>query len=98
MIEPTTETWYDKHTGKHRLYPHYVLEPENGGLRCTYCRVFFPPGNDGSIDIETVGCTERKETPCPWCGELPLCAPDCVGIRMLLSSSKVYICGDNPFP
>ena len=91
------ETWYDKYSGKERLYPHYSLMPENKGLRCSYCKVFFAPGDDGFIEIEGVGCTERGHQLCPWCGETPLCAPDCVGIRMLLSDTRVYLTGDNPF-
>lgn len=33
---------------------------------------------------------------CQWCGQTPLCAPDCVGIRMLLSDSRIYIAGETP--
>ena len=102
-IDPTKEKWFNKYFNRWELYPHMILdpEPENAGWRCLHCKVLIPwgePDKDGLVSSESpIGCTERH-TPCKWCGEQPLCAPDCVGIRMLLSDPKVYVIGDNPFP
>ena len=100
----TKEKWYDKDSNRWRLYPHMIMTPDNErqGWVCDYCHHFVPwgePDKDGlvSADDDVVGCTERH-TPCPWCGSEPLCAPDCVGIRMILSDPKIYVIGDNPFP
>ncbi|KKN50754.1 hypothetical protein LCGC14_0629240 [marine sediment metagenome] len=96
------DKWWDKHSEKWRLYPHMIMEPspEENGWRCDYCNELIPwgePDEDGMVSCESdVGCTERKK-PCKWCGESPLCAPDCVGIRMLFSDPKVYVAGANPF-
>ena len=89
MPDLTTETWFDKHSGKEQLYPHLTLNRAVGGWRCAFCKVLFPKiGNSKSI-----GCTERTG-PCTWCGEAPLCAPDCAGVRMALSDPKVHIAGE----
>jgi len=103
LEELQKELYYNKYTNKWCLYPHMILDPEPGnhGWRCLYCHELIPwgePDENGSISCESeIGCTERPK-PCPWCGEQPLCAPDCVGIKMLLSDPKIYVCGDNPFP
>jgi len=94
-----SERWWDKYCQKWRLYPHLILMPENGGLRCDFCALFLPPDQDGSVPLEQAdgtGCTERKDA-CRWCGETPLCAPNCAGMRLLLSDPKVYVTGENPF-
>lgn len=103
QTDPTKEKWYDKRSKRWRLFPHMILFPdeERQGYECEYCHHLIPwgePDKDGLVLCEdNVGCTERH-TPCKWCGEEPLCAPDCVGIRMLLSEPKIYLIGDNPFP
>jgi len=77
------ELWWGKYNHKHRPRPHL--------FRRRHC------GIAGHCDkISEVSCTERKD-PCPWCGQTPLCAPDCVAIRVLLSDSKAYVIGNNPF-
>ena len=90
------ETWFDKRSGKQRLYPHLVLEPVgicgNRCWKCVYCGA-----EDEYYKVRAIGCTERKAA-CQWCGEKPLCAPDCVGIRMALSGDNVHVIGENPFP
>jgi len=88
-----SDYWWDKHLGKFRLYPHLVMIPIGGGIwECGDCKA------RGTLDeLEGVGCPVSKDNPpCPWCGEAPLCAPDCVGIRMVLSDPKVYTIG-NPY-
>ena len=90
-----TEQYWDKRLEKWRYFPHLVMTPEGEGLRCNYCDLYMPHDGDGFISIEKdQGCTERKPM-CQWCGEGPLCAPDCVGIRMLFSDPKVYIVGED---
>lgn len=100
--DPTTETWWDERLQKNRLYPHLWLTrvPNEEGHAdekrrwgCTYCRVIRVDVND----FNKFGCTERKES-CKWCGEKPLCAPDCLGVRMALSEGATEIVGGNPFP
>ena len=71
----STGKWWDKYGKKWRLYPHLIMTPEDGGLRCNHCGLFIPPLSDGSIDMDASGCTERKNA-CSWCGERPLCAPE----------------------
>ena len=87
------ERWWDRHLKKWRLYPHLICDNLwDGRYKCLYCGL----EGDYNRELTKVSCTERK-SPCPWCGGTPLCKPDCVGIRMLLSDPKVYVIGDNPF-
>ena len=86
------ELWYDEYSHKYRIYPHLICENLwDGRYRCVYC------GLEGDYNkvLSKVGCTERKK-PCLWCGQAPLCAPDCVGMRMLLSDPKAHLIG-NPY-
>ncbi len=91
-IEITTKTWWDKYSNEHRPYPHLICHNlRDGRYKCRHC------GIEGEYNkINKTSCTERPK-PCKWCGQTPLCAPDCVGIRMILSDPKVYVTGSNPF-
>ena len=101
-VDLTKEMWFNKHFNRWEIYPHMIMipEPENKGWRCDYCKFLIPwgePDDYGCVSTESlIGCTERK-APCKWCGEQPLCAPDCTGMRLLLSDPKVYVTGENPF-
>ena len=100
--ELRSEKWFDKHTDKWEFYPHLTLLPNKlrKGWVCKYCGHFIPfgkPDKDGMVSCDDgIGCTERPK-PCKWCGESPLCAPDCVGMRMALSDDKLYVIGDTPY-
>ena len=85
------DTWYDKHLKIERPYPHLICSGvgDKGNYmihRCDYC------GLEGDYNdvLGKVSCTERPK-PCSWCGESPLCAPDCTGIALLLADPKVYV-------
>jgi len=82
--------WYDKHLKEWRLYPHLTMVRVKGKenvFKCAYCKRL------GTVrQLERVSCPERPE-PCKRCGETPLCAPDCVGVRMALSMPGVYVIG-----
>ena len=92
MRDLTKEKWWDKYLKEWRLYPHLCESPLGGDIWvCEYCHYI------GTLEqLNDIGCTEHKK-PCKWCGQTPLCAPECIGMRMLLSDDKVYVAGDNPF-
>ncbi len=90
------EKWWDKRGQKWRFYPHLTCRNnKDGKSQCVYCGEVMRQ-DDKWVYFEEISCTERKQ-PCQWCGESPLCAPNCVGIRMILSDPEVYVTGDNPF-
>jgi hypothetical protein len=35
-------------------------------------------------ELEAEDCTAPDPPPCEWCGRTPICAPDCMGIAVLL--------------
>ncbi len=55
---------------------------------CHWC------GDAGSFDeLESRNCGYEYPI-CPWCGQTPICAPDCVGCWLALSDPKIYIAGE----
>jgi len=81
--------YYDKELKKWLLYPHLSMKNTGNGIwKCDYCK------ETGKYnELSKIACTERPK-PCKWCGESPLCARDCVGIRIALSDPKVYVIGN----
>ena len=86
------DKWWDKRLLKWRLYPHLRVNSCNNGIwKCLYC------GKTGTFkEVYATGRTERPKT-CIWCGESPLCAPDCTGMQLLLGRPDVYVIGEDPF-
>ena len=95
MTEATEEKWWDKYNKKWRYFPHLVCtNNREGKSQCVHCGAVMRQDAEW-VYTEEIGCTERNP-PCEWCGESPLCAPDCVGIRMALSDPEVHVIG-NPY-
>ncbi len=83
--------------------PHLSVEatgPEGERVwRCTRC------GSEGDDIDEMMNEPARCSVPvdpCKWCGQAPLCAPDCVGMAMILSgvnpetmADDVYVIGQD---
>ena len=91
----TSDRYWDKHIGKMMPYPHlYCLGDGNGdnGIPQTHTCQFCGLSGDYNDVLMVTSCTERS-APCEWCGEAPLCSPDCVGVRMALSDPGVYVAG-----
>lgn len=60
--------------------PHNYLErqgiPPVDKWKCTYC------GVEGTFDeVEAIECS-HVYPPCKYCGQTPICAPNCGGIAM----------------
>ncbi len=95
LQELKQEKWWDKYGKKWRFYPHLICRNNSEGKsQCDYCGEVMR-SDDNWVYFEEIGCTERKGT-CEWCGESPLCAPDCTGILMALSGEDVHVIG-NPY-
>lgn len=81
------------------LKPHLSMRPvDPAGTKarrwtCTY------EGCTEAGDINILikqDCIEPPPPPCHWCGQTPLCAPDCAGIELALSGDDVHVVGEQP--
>lgn len=70
------------------MNPHNSLKKTYKGLdhwKCKYC------GMEGTYaELNAVECP-YEYPPCKYCGETPLCAPDCKGIVMALTDPGGFI-------
>lgn len=83
--------WWDKRLKQYRPYPHLSMTKTQGNTwKCRYCGEENPDCNA----LCQTSCAERPE-PCKWCGESPLCAPDCMGIALALSAPEVFVIGES---
>ncbi len=79
------------------LNPHNLLDRlapvgEIGPWRCRMC------GAEGLLEeLDTTACG-YEYPPCKWCGQTPLCAEDCVGIGLALSSPGIQVISDGDPP
>jgi len=55
--------------------------------RCFYCKA------EGLFEeLQAIACT-HVYPPCEFCGQTPICAPDCAGCLALLGAPGVYVVG-----
>jgi len=73
------------------MNPHNYLKKidwEKLIWKCQYCGVI------GTIEeLDKIECSYQYP-PCRWCGQTPICASDCIGIRIALSDPRIYIAGN----
>ena len=76
------------------MTPHCYISKINKELciwQCQYC------GAKETIEeLNKKECT-HEYPPCKYCGQTPICSPDCQGIMDVLCDSKTYVtgCGDD---
>lgn len=46
-------------------------------------------------DFQGIDCTEQYE-PCKYCGGVPLCKQDCIGIKAIFNNENLYVIGGPP--
>ena len=71
--------------------PHnHLSKGPDGEWTCQYC------GVKGTVDeLDDTECS-HVYPPCPYCGQAPLCAPDCKGVGLALSGAGVYLATGRP--